>query len=191
MGAVQRQADKLRVGSGAYFTGRRRMEKRRAIGDDASGLPARPQRLRRVSEDADTRRARRLRLGAYEKNSQPKQHALGLCRRDRKRSLRGFSPCQRSNMNLKPMMKCGHRADITDPIAGGPLCSLCDGTKLDSRVLDDPIDLSKRRSRCVHYEECKHEAPSNQNLPYFEVRLMEDYDSYYCLCNWLYPHPEN
>ena len=90
-------------------------------------------------------------------------------------------------------MKCGHVADSKDPVTDKPLCSLCAGTNETCCVLDDPINLSVRRARCYYYGQrntsnrcgyayCECETKSSKDLPYFAVRLMEDFDVYYCGC---------
>ena len=73
----------------------------------------------------------------------------------------------------KPIMACGHAANaVTDD--GKPICVIC----MCKEVRKTP-SLAGRFAKC---SDCGHKEPSDMNLPFFEYKPDEEYDSYYCGC---------
>ena len=71
------------------------------------------------------------------------------------------------------IMKCGHYANAEKD--GKPYCVIC---SCDEIADYQPI-LTNRKAKCKYCGEIK---DSNFNLPFFEFRPAQEYDSYYCGC---------
>lgn len=74
----------------------------------------------------------------------------------------------------KFIMKCGHIANAETP-DGKPACAICGCFD----IADEQPILRNRKARCSY---CGKEVDSNFNLPFFEFKPAEEYDSYYCGC---------
>jgi hypothetical protein len=86
------------------------------------------------------------------------------------------------NSNTKPIMKCGHTANATTTIDNETIhcCVICAGMTKENIILQDKQpDLKNRKAKCDY---CKKTAKSNANLPFFEHKPEQKYDSYYCGC---------
>lgn len=79
----------------------------------------------------------------------------------------------------KPMMKCGHTANATYN-DGKPCCIICLGIDPGATQIANTMpDLIYRMARCGY---CGDTTPSSTNLPFFEYKPKQEYDSYYCGC---------
>lgn len=77
------------------------------------------------------------------------------------------------------LMKCGHSANATTG-DGKPVCVICLGVNPGAETIDDsPPSLKDRIARC---QTCGRETESNYSLPFFELRMDKETDSYYCGC---------
>jgi len=103
-------------------------------------------------------------------------------------------------MNPKPLMKCGHAANATNTLTGKPSCAICVGITANAEEIAETPDLSLRRARCNYFGKtnrnfknesnygclgkaiCDCEQPSSTDLPFFELRMMDDFDKFYCGC---------
>ncbi len=80
---------------------------------------------------------------------------------------------------MKPLMKCGHAANVTSN--GKPACAICFCTE----IAEKQPNLEGRKAKCCY---CGKIANSNgegsgyKELPFFEYKPNEEYDSYYCGC---------
>ena len=110
----------------------------------------------------------------------------------------------------KPLMKCGHAANVINTQTGEPCCTICHGDPKADQIEKNTPDLTNRRARCCHYGQksgisgkcspimgafghpelrtkpntiCQAEISSNLNLPFFEYKPKEDYDMFYCGCH--------
>lgn len=71
------------------------------------------------------------------------------------------------------LMKCGHTANAESN--GKPCCVICDCFEID----ENKPDLTGRKARCSY---CGKQVDSNFNLPFFEYKPNELFDSYYDGC---------
>jgi hypothetical protein len=74
----------------------------------------------------------------------------------------------------KYLMKCGHVANA-ETFDGKPVCVIC---KCYEIANEQPIIIG-RKAKCVW---CGSERESSFNLPFFEYKPKQEYDSYYCGC---------
>jgi hypothetical protein len=76
-------------------------------------------------------------------------------------------------------MKCGHAANATDE-NGNPVCGICISFTKDARQIESKLpDLKGRKAKCDY---CKRIKESSFDLPFFEHKPNDKYDSYYCGC---------
>lgn len=82
-------------------------------------------------------------------------------------------------MSEKPMMECGHVANAIDARTGEPCCVICN--EFRTKIVSN--NFSERKAICMG---CKHgkanTVESSMDLPFFQHRPDEEYDSYYCGC---------
>jgi hypothetical protein len=86
------------------------------------------------------------------------------------------------------MMKCGHAANGTKTSFNAsndgpafpsiPCCVICAPSKEAYEIDENPPDLRAREARC----ECDARKPSSPDLPFFEHRPSQPFDSFYCGC---------
>ena len=77
-------------------------------------------------------------------------------------------------MKEKPLMKCGHTANA-ETSDGKPCCVICACFELAEKQ----PSLQGRKAKCSY---CGKIVDSNYNLPFFEYKQEQEYDSYYCGC---------
>ena len=79
-------------------------------------------------------------------------------------------------------MECGHVANAKDE-NGKPVCVICagynEGAYLIEKEAEGTEGLEDRKARCAY---CRDVCESRWNLPFFEYRPDNEYDSYYCGC---------
>jgi len=81
-------------------------------------------------------------------------------------------------MKTESLMRCGHSSNaVTDQ--GKPCCAICAGINDGYDVSATTPDLAGRTSRCLS---CKRHLPSSLELPFFEYRPTQNWDSHYCGC---------
>ena len=83
------------------------------------------------------------------------------------------------------LMKCGHIALGTKD--GKPVCPICYGINSGAEEVVQVIDETKEptkglEGRYARCNDCGKLTPSRWNLPFFEYRPNEEYDSYYDGC---------
>jgi len=80
---------------------------------------------------------------------------------------------------LMPLMKCGHTASGKDS-QGSPVCVACIGIYPGARQIDEnPPSLTGRSAKCVY---CGKKVTSKLSLAYFQSRINQEEDRYYCGC---------
>jgi len=85
------------------------------------------------------------------------------------------------------LMQCGHTAQGTVSVKGGPsvpCCVTCHGindelTRKSITPMEQLPDLTGRKARCP---DCKRTTDSSLDLAFFEYRPDYDTDMYYCGC---------
>jgi hypothetical protein len=81
---------------------------------------------------------------------------------------------------MEVLMKCGHTAQGIERLTQKPICIIC----MCNQPAEQKPDLTGRKARCICYK-CKSEVDSSFQLPFFEYRSSNKYDSYYCgCCGW-------
>jgi len=101
---------------------------------------------------------------------------------------------------MKPMMKCGHRAQAVLAATQEPVCAVC--STPEARIVDDTEpDLTGRQAICSYAgrgnpspdgthrgggqyagQDYPNARPSTDHLAFFEHRPDEPYDRFYCGC---------
>ena len=78
----------------------------------------------------------------------------------------------------KPLMKCGHTANA-ETSTGEPCCAICAGFTEDAYIVVPRPSLEGRKAKCSF---CGNIVDSDYNLPFFEYKPENEYDSYYDGC---------
>lgn len=85
-------------------------------------------------------------------------------------------------MREKCLMKCGHIANAVEN--GKPICAICIGIKegareVESYLVSGTVGIEGRMAKC---EWCGTIITSEWELPFFEYKPNEEFDSFYCGC---------
>lgn len=76
------------------------------------------------------------------------------------------------------LMKCGHTANAKYD-NGKPCCLICAPKKEAYEIIEERPNLKGRRAKCT---ECNIIVDSSWDLPFFEYKPNEEYDSFYSGC---------
>ncbi len=82
---------------------------------------------------------------------------------------------------MEYLMKCGHIANAKNE-TGDPICGICDCTEIVSECSGTKGLEDRRALCCQHKGVVNTPVQSRWELPFFEYRPNEKYDTYYCGC---------